>query len=79
MGTLRITSEPAAEPVEGRLLTPQDVSELLGIPTKTLANWRSERIGPLPLRIGAHVRYRASDLQEWIEQRAETARRWMSC
>jgi hypothetical protein len=27
-----------------RLLTPEDVSELLGIPVKTLANWRSERV-----------------------------------
>lgn len=60
------------------LLTPKDVSEFLGIPTKTLANWRSERIGPLPLRIGCHVRYRAADLNEWIEQRAATARDWMA-
>lgn len=57
-----------------RLLTPQDVSEMLGIPVKTLANWRSERVGPLPLRIGCHVRYRATDLETWIEQRATRAR-----
>ncbi len=71
-----IQSDPAAN--GERLLTPEDVSEVLGIPAKTLANWRSQRIGPLPLRIGAHVRYRAADLAVWIEQQAETARGWMA-
>ncbi|MEO7846160.1 MAG: helix-turn-helix domain-containing protein [Nocardioides sp.] len=61
-----------------RLLTPEEVSDILGIPVRTLANWRSDRIGPLGLRIGAHVRYREGDLLEWIEQRAEQARLRMS-
>lgn len=61
-----------------RLLTPDDVSTMLGIPTKTLANWRCERTGPLPLKIGCHVRYRAADLTEWIEQCAADARRRMA-
>ena len=62
-----------------RLLTPTEASALLGIPEKTLAYWRSERIGPLALRIGVHVRYRLSDLEAWIEERADEARRrWAS-
>ncbi len=60
-----------------RLLTPQEVSEWLGIPAKTLANWRSERVGPLPLRIGCHVRYRSMDVHTWLEERAAAARTWM--
>ncbi len=40
---------PGAPSTPDRLLTPEDVSELLGIPIKTLANWRSERIGPRAL------------------------------
>lgn len=59
---------------QDRLLTPSDVSERLGIPVKTLANWRSERRGPLPLRIGCHVRYRASDVESWLEDRVRDAR-----
>lgn len=57
-----------------RLLTPGDVSHMLGIPVKTLANWRSERRGPLPLRIGCHVRYRAADVEDWLEDRVRDAR-----
>ncbi len=60
-----------------RLLTPQEVSEWLGIPAKTLANWRSERVGPLPLRIGSHVRYRSVDVHVWLDERAAAARTWM--
>jgi predicted DNA-binding transcriptional regulator AlpA len=75
-----IGSEPHIKPPSGmdRLLTPEDVSNLLGIPTKTLANWRSERVGPLPLRIGCHVRYRASDVSAWLEERVEAAQSWMA-
>jgi excisionase family DNA binding protein len=62
-----------------RLLTPAEASALLGVPEKTLANWRTERTGPLALRIGVHVRYRLSDLEAWIEDLAEEARRrWAS-
>ncbi|HZJ06752.1 MAG TPA: helix-turn-helix domain-containing protein [Nocardioidaceae bacterium] len=62
----------------GKLLTPEDVSDLLGIPVKTLANWRSERVGPLPLRIGCHVRYRSSDVEAWLSERVAAAKRWMA-
>jgi hypothetical protein len=50
---------------------------MLTIPTKTLANWRCSRVGPLALRVGAHVRYRRSDLLSWIDERASEARDWM--
>jgi excisionase family DNA binding protein len=60
-----------------RLLTPTEASALLGVPEKTLAHWRTERTGPLALRIGVHVRYRWSDLEAWLEERADEARqRW---
>lgn len=39
-------------------LTPEDVAAILNIPVRTLAKWRSQRKGPLPLTVGNHVRYR---------------------
>lgn len=54
---------------DDRLLDPTDVSALLSIPTATLANWRSNSVGPPYLRVGRHVRYRQCDLDEWIESR----------
>lgn len=46
-----------------RLLTPAPVSEVLGVPVKTLANWRSERTGPPFPRVGAHIRYRQGAIE----------------
>lgn len=61
-----------------RLLTPAEVAEYLGVPEKTLAQWRSDRHGPLPLRIGRYVRYRLCDIQLWVDEQATAARRWMA-
>lgn len=53
----------------GRLLRPRELSELLGVPVGTLANWRSARTGPPFVEIGRHVRYRRGDVDEWIAAR----------
>ena len=61
------------------LLTPAEVGGVLGgIPEKTLANWRSQRKGPLFVRIGIHVRYRREDVDAWLAERLEDGRRWMA-
>jgi excisionase family DNA binding protein len=56
------------------LLTPKQVAELLGLPEGTLAQWRSQRRGPLYIKLGGRlVRYRASDVEEWVaRQTVET-------
>ncbi len=57
------------------LLTPGDVSQRLGVPTGTLANWRYLGRGPAFLRVGRHVRYRPDDVEAWLDgQRHETDR-----
>ncbi len=53
----------------GRLLRPDELSELLGVPVGTLANWRSARTGPPFAKVGRHVRYRKGDVDEWIADR----------
>lgn len=57
------------------LLTPDDVSRHLGVPTGTLANWRYQGQGPAFVRVGRHVRYRARDIDEWINNQLALARR----
>lgn len=54
---------------EGRLLTVQQVADELQIPVRTLRDWAYRGIGPRRLRIGNHVRYRRSDLEEWLDTR----------
>jgi hypothetical protein len=48
------------------LLTGKAVSDETEIPEKTLAQWRYQKIGPTYLKLGAHVRYRRSDLEAWL-------------
>lgn len=52
----------------GKLLTPKQVSELIGVAEQTLAHWRTRnRILPyLPIS-NRCVRYRASDVQAYID------------
>lgn len=57
--------ESTAMPV---LLTARQVSEYLGVPTSTLANWRYQGRGPAFVRLGGHVRYRARDVTDWINR-----------
>jgi excisionase family DNA binding protein len=53
------------------LLTPAKAAEFLGVPTGTLAQWRSQRRGPPYIKLeGRLVRYRHSDLEKYLSQRA---------
>jgi len=49
------------------LLTTRQVSDLTGIAAGTLSNWRAANRGPKHTRLGCSVRYRASDVQAWID------------
>lgn len=50
------------------LLTQIQVAEILQIPTRTLEQMRYQKRGPAFVRIGHAVRYRRSDLNEYIEK-----------
>jgi predicted DNA-binding transcriptional regulator AlpA len=66
LGTVpTISSTPSA-----RLLTPKEASEFLSVPEKTLAQWRSQRRGPLFVRMENRlIRYRSADLQKYVSER----------
>lgn len=52
------------------LLTVEEVATYLNVPKATVYGWNHDGTGPRFHRIGRHVRYRRSDLEQWIEQRA---------
>jgi hypothetical protein len=52
--------------VEG-LWTPDDLGTFLGIPVKTLRDWRFKGYGPQWLRLGKHVRYDPETVRQWID------------
>jgi excisionase family DNA binding protein len=48
----------------------EEVAEHLGVPLRTLAEWRHHGIGPRYLRVGRHVRYKWQDVEQWLDSRA---------
>jgi predicted DNA-binding transcriptional regulator AlpA len=58
-----------------KLLSAGEVSILLGVSAGTLAVWRSTKRYPLKfIKVGGLVRYRESDLTEFVESRARGLR-----
>jgi len=55
-----------SEKQQQRLLTPRDVATFVGVPEPTLAQWRYLRTGPAFIKVGKHVRYRATDVEAWL-------------
>jgi predicted DNA-binding transcriptional regulator AlpA len=51
------------------LASTADVAEVLGVPEKTLVEWRSRGIGPAYLKVGKYVRYRWSEVNSWLTTR----------
>lgn len=56
------------------LYSPKELAEMLGVPLGSLYRWNYLGTGPLPIRVGRHVRYRPTDVDDWLEQRAAEAR-----
>ena len=53
------------------LLTAVDVARVTGLSIETLAQWRSQRHGIPFIKLSRNVvRYRRSDLDEWLNKRA---------
>ena len=50
------------------LLTPDQLAAVLNVDTGTLANWRYQRTGPPYTKAGKCVRYRPSDVEEWLRE-----------
>jgi excisionase family DNA binding protein len=53
-----------------KLLTPKETAEILGVTVGTLQIWRTTRRYPLNyIKSGRLIRYRAEDVQAFIEKR----------
>jgi len=50
-----------------RTLPPEEAARRLGVEASTLANWRWSGRGPSYVKAGGRVRYRLSDLAEWLD------------
>ena len=57
------------------LLTVQEVASFLRVPIRTLYGWRYHGEGPPAIRIGRYLRYRWTDVEEWLAKRSEDSER----
>jgi predicted DNA-binding transcriptional regulator AlpA len=64
--TLAISPD-SGETVTRKLLSPEQVSDLTGIPVATLAQWRYRKCGMDFLRLGRLVRYDAADVEAYLQ------------
>lgn len=62
---------PMSSPLPDRFLTPDDVAGILGVPVKTLYQWRSLRQGPPGFRVGRHLRYDPAAVQRWVQHQMD--------
>lgn len=60
MGITEQLSEP--------LLAIDDLAAYLRVPSKTIRGWRLRRAGPPVIKVGRALRYRASDVERWLEE-----------
>jgi len=57
------------EPADpSRLLTPTEVAACLQVPVSTLYQWRYVGKGPRAIRVGRHLRWRPSELDQWLTE-----------
>ena len=60
--------------LDNNLLTPEEAAQQLRISPRTLNKWRSVGRGNINfVKIGRCVRYRASDIQDYIERNIKGA------
>lgn len=49
------------------LLSVEELSEYLGVPVRTIYDWRQSGRGPRGIRMGRHLKFALSDVLAWIE------------
>jgi excisionase family DNA binding protein len=55
----------------GPLLSPEELSNFLGVPVATIYRWRSRGEGPSGFKVGRHVRFSLDDVQDWLDTRRD--------
>ncbi|MCM8549204.1 AlpA family transcriptional regulator [Streptomyces sp. STCH 565 A] len=65
-----LSPRPAHTNRRGPLATPAEVAEYLGVPVKTLYQWKYRGIGPNVHKVGRHLRYRWAEVDAWLNAQA---------
>lgn len=57
-----------------RLWTLDDLAAFLRVPKDTIRTWSKHGEGPKGYKVGRHVRFKASDVERWLESRDPAVR-----
>ena len=49
-----------------RMMSRNEFAAILSVTTRTLENWEAQGKGPMPIRIGRAVRYRADEVAAFV-------------
>jgi excisionase family DNA binding protein len=72
-GSRRISANAERSVETTKLLSPEQVADLLGVSKQTLAVWRCEQRYPLAyVKVGSRVRYRSTDVDRFLTSRLQT-------
>lgn len=55
-------------------MTTSDLAERLRVSPDTVKKWRKTNAGPPAIRVGRVIRYRESDVMDWLRERCQTRR-----
>ncbi|MDQ0030881.1 helix-turn-helix transcriptional regulator [Arthrobacter bambusae] len=58
--------------MESELLTAAELGAKLHKTAPALAQWRYKGIGPKFVKVGSGVRYRASDVEAWLDEQTRS-------
>ena len=60
-----------------RFLTVEDLAGYLDVPVAIIYTWRYRGKGPHGFRVGRHLRFRSSDIEQWITEQLAQSNRTM--
>lgn len=52
-------------------VSPEEASRIIGVPLRTMQNWRFRDDGPPFTRYGQTIRYKVTDLHDWMQLNRE--------
>lgn len=53
------------------LISIEELSEYLNVPTRALHDWRLAGCGPRAVHVGRQLRYFITDVNEWLQEQRE--------
>lgn len=62
------------KPAVEKLLTADELADVLQLPIQTVRMWSHRGVGPQAVRVGRFLRYKPSDVNQWIDSQKKTNR-----